>query len=194
MTIKAGSEIEQAGVFEPFTQRVNAGASYGCGAAGYDIRLDSRFLIQQARTERVHGEKRRRRPDAVYDPMILYAEDLAWTSVESKTLTLSPGQFVLGQSLETIKVPATWLGLCVGKSTWARGGLLLNTTPLEPGWSGKLTLEIHNISAREVRLTAGIGIAQILFWENALITPGDSYAARGGRYQGQTEPTPGRTP
>lgn len=92
---------------------------------------------------------------------------------------------MLTTSVETFGMPDGVMGVCVGKSTWARLGLFVNVTPLEPGWRGELTIELSNISHRAIVVQAGVGIAQILFIALAGV-PEVTYADRNGKYQNQT--------
>jgi dCTP deaminase len=92
--------------------------------------------------------------------------------------------YALGATLETITIPRDHLGLVVGKSTYARCGLIVNTTPLEPGWTGQLVLELHNATPLPLRVYAKEGIAQLLMLPIDM-TPEVTYADRDGKYQGQ---------
>ena len=96
---------------------------------------------------------------------------------------IPPGGFVLGHSLEFLYIPENVIAVCVGKSTYARCGLIVNVTPLEPGWRGQVTLEIHNTSRCSVRLYVYEGICQVLFYEGE--RPATTYEDKKGKYQDQ---------
>lgn len=160
------------GLLTPFVdhQVTQGTVSYGLSSCGYDLRLASVF---KALRSGVTGP---------LDPKAL--DPALFEEVERPSYLLPPGRFVLGRSLEYIKLPREVLALCVGKSTYARCGLLVNVTPLEPGWEGFLTLSLANTGALPIRLHAGEGIAQLLFFESRGVCE-VSYADRRGAYQGQ---------
>jgi dCTP deaminase len=99
-------------------------------------------------------------------------------------ILIPPNSYVLAESLETFNVPRDVIGMCVGKSTLARVGLIVNLTPLEPGWKGKLTIEISNSAPIPCKLYAGEGVAQVLFFKGEAECK-VSYADKKGKYQGQ---------
>lgn len=140
--------------------------SYGLSSAGYDIRCQPVWS---------------RSIDAAAIPCF---EDRQET-FRMPTYVLRPGEMMLTTSVETFGMPDGVMGVCVGKSTWARLGLFVNVTPLEPGWRGELTIELSNISHRAIVVQAGVGIAQILFIALAGV-PEVTYADRNGKYQNQT--------
>ena len=142
--------------------------SYGLSSAGYDIRLGDIF---SSPTTASIGDPHN--VDAHYE-----ARSESWQPV-----LLTSGHHLLGVSMERFKIPANIIGICVGKSTYARLGIIVNVTPLEPGWEGYLTIEIHNASARPVRVYPGEGIAQIMF--HRISEPDVTYRDRGGKYQNQ---------
>lgn len=143
--------------------------SYGTSSFGYDVRLGNTF----SRIKRGAG--------FVLDPKRSDAAEWeTWSHVE---LVIEPGECVLGATFERITMPPNVLGLCVGKSTYARLGLVLNTTPLEPGWEGHVTLEMSNTNRVPVRVHPGEGIAQLIFFYGPV--PEVTYDARGGKYQNQ---------
>ena len=122
-------------LMKPFFERATAhGMSYGLGPAGYDVRLG---------TMRQHGP-------SGFGPTV-------------DEISLQPGGFALGVTLEWMLIPADLMGFVKDKSSWARKGICLQTTVIEPGWAGWLTLEITNHSAQPVRLMKGMPIAQIIF-------------------------------
>jgi len=96
---------------------------------------------------------------------------------------IPPGAFVLGCSLEYLKIPEDVIGICVGKSTYARCGLIVNVTPLEPGWEGQVTLELHNTSKCSIKVYTYEGICQVNFHKGN--RPNHTYADKKGKYQGQ---------
>jgi dCTP deaminase len=169
---------QEQGMITPFEPRLVSGPiiSYGLSSYGYDIRLADEFKVP------VEGE-------GVLDPK----QPAQGTFVDRKgeTLNLAPHTFVLGRTVEYFAIPPNILTLCVGKSSYARCGVLVNVTPFEPGWQGYATLCIANIGARPVRLYAGEGIAQVLFFESD--EPCEvTYADRKGKYQRQLDITPAR--
>lgn len=158
--------------FEPQQVRQHGAArvvSYGVSSYGYDVRLGNCF------------QRLKRGAGFVLDPKRNDAGE--WESFSALELAIDPGECVLGVTFERVSIPDTVLALCVGKSTYARLGLVVNTTPLEPGWEGHVTLELSNTSRVPVRVYPGEGIAQLLFLEGD--APAVTYAARGGKYQNQ---------
>lgn len=103
---------------------------------------------------------------------------------------IPPNSFALARSVEYFRIPPHVLGLCLGKSTYARAGVITNFTPFEPGWEGHVTIEISNTTSLPAKIYANEGIAQVLFWEGE--RPARTYADRKGKYQGQTGITPPR--
>lgn len=176
-------------MIEPFTpsqirykeqRRINESPekiiSYGLSSRGYDARLDNVFLKPRFDMD-IH--------DGFADPKDTQVSD--YDQVILNKIILPPGRFILGQTIEYFRIPKDILGVCFNKSTYARCGILINVTPLEPGWEGQLTVEISNTHEKPVVIYAGEGICQILFdkGEECEI----SYADRGGKYMGQIEPT-----
>lgn len=149
--------------------------SYGLTSAGYDIRLGNVFLLPE--------------PGAV-DPHRPHPHTAV--TVEGRIpFMLAPGHHVLGVSVERFQLPRNVVAQCVGKSTYARCGLLVNVTPLEPGWCGHLTIELHNGSANEISVYPHEGIAQIVF--HRISEPDVTYADRRGKYQDQpARPVPAK--
>lgn len=161
-------------MIEPFIdQQVNAGAiSYGLSSFGYDMRLDGEF------------KKLSLDPGRIIDPKHIH-EGLFQSVYSSKAMIIPPNSFVLAKSMEYWRIPKNVLGICVGKSTYARAGLIVNITPMEPGWEGFLTIEISNTTPLPVKIYPFEGIAQVMFWEGDA-PPEITYADRRGKYQGQT--------
>lgn len=165
-------------MIEPFEpEQVRGGIiSYGLSSYGYDIRLADEF---NALTD----------SGTVLNPKALEAD--TFVTVRADTFDLPSHTFVLGRTVEYFRIPPNVLTLCVGKSSYARCGVLVNVTPFEPGWEGYATLCIANLGPRPVRLHAGEGIAQVLFFESD--EPCEvTYADRQGKYQAQQGITPAR--
>jgi len=164
----------EEGMIDPFVPelRRDHGPSYGLDSFGYSIRLADEFLVCEA------GD---------HAPVLDPTRDTgaAFTPITGPHLVLPPHGFALARSVERFRMPADVLGLAVGKSTYARLGVHVLLTPLEPGWEGVLTIEIANLTPLPAVLHAGAGIAQILFVRGTA-RPRVSYADRGGPYQGQT--------
>jgi dCTP deaminase len=164
------------GMIEPFEPDQIRGdvISHGVSSYGYDVRLAADFVVP---------------PDSgeVLDPKT--AAWQAFDEVTAASLELAPGRFCLGRTVEYLRIPRDVLTLCVGKSSYARCGILVNVTPFEPGWEGYATLCIANLGGRPVRLHAGEGIAQVLFFQSDEACE-ISYADRQGKYQGQRGITP----
>lgn len=155
----------------PFAEFTNAPLSYGLGSYGYTMRVARDF--------------KHLRDDLPKD-FALIPEDMQdgdFVSFDVDLCFIPPGDYVLGVSYEQFNIPKDVLVVCVGKSTLARAGLVVNITPLEPEWVGYLTLEISNTGKRPVRIRANEGIAQLLFYRS--VSCETTYADRKGRYQGQ---------
>jgi dCTP deaminase len=105
--------------------------------------------------------------------------------IDSNVCIIPPNSFALALSVETFRIPINVITICVGKSTYARCGIIVNVTPFEPGWQGRAVLEISNTTPLPAKVYALEGLAQVLFFESK--TPcGISYADRNGKYQNQT--------
>jgi dCTP deaminase len=153
--------------------------SAGASSYGYDMRLaDDGFRVFSP----IHGteiDPKRFDDASLNEPPLRESED------GSKYYLLPPLAYGLGVTVETFKMPRNVTGVALGKSTYARAGLLVNTTPLEAGWTGRLVVEIANLANLPLRVYVNEGIGQILFFEsdeNCEV----SYLDRGGKYQGQT--------
>ena len=153
--------------------------SAGLSSYGYDMRLaDDGFRIFSSVYGSEIDPKR-------FDEKSLIEPELHDATDGSKYYLLPPHHYGLGVTVETFKMPRNVTGVAVGKSTYARAGLLVNTTPLEAGWTGRLVVEIGNLANLPLRVYVNEGIGQILFFEsdeNCSV----SYEDRGGKYQGQT--------
>lgn len=188
MTIKPDQWIRHMAMdekmIEPFEPvQIQGGViSYGLSSYGYDVRLADEFKVPS------NG-------DGVLDPKAIgrgAAQGAApFVDVQASTLDLAPNSFVLGRTVEYLRLPPNVMALCMGKSSYARCGVLVNTTPFEPGWEGHATLCIANTGPRPVRLYAGEGIGQVVFIESDELCE-VTYADRAGKYQAQQEITPTR--
>jgi dCTP deaminase len=167
-------------MIEPFEpEQVKGVISFGLSSYGYDIRLADEFKVLSS--DQV--------PGAPLDPKSVTSE--MFTEVKASKHVLAPGTFVLGRTVEYFRIPPSVLTLCVGKSSYARCGVLVNVTPFEPGWEGHATLCIANVGPRPVRLHAGEGIAQVIFLESEELCE-VTYADRDGKYQAQRDIAPAR--
>lgn len=165
--------------FEPNQVRVKdteakeRAISYGTSSYGYDIRCSPEFKV----FTNVHS--------AVVDPKNF--DDKSFVDMAGESCVIPPNSFALARSVEYFRIPRDILVICLGKSTYARCGIIVNVTPLEPEWEGHITLEFSNTTPLPARIYANEGCAQLLF----LQADGDdvcttSYADRSGKYQGQT--------
>ncbi len=184
MSITPDTWIEAAarerGMIEPFSDSLvrAGGASYGLGSYGYDVRLADEFHVLRSED-----------PGAVLDPREPRPE--LFEVARGPSCLVPPHGFVLGRTVEYLRIPREVLVLASGKSTWARLGILVNVTPFEPEWEGHVTLGISNTTPLPVRLHAGEGIAQIMFVV-ASSPCRVSYRDRKGKYQAQTATTHAR--
>ncbi len=150
--------------------------SYGCSSYGYDLRLSDReFLIFRHIPGTVMNPKR-------FNPANLEPAPLQ-RDEDGDYFILPAHSYGLGVALEHLAVPPNITVICLGKSTYARLGIIVNTTPAEAGWHGHLTLEFSNASGADCRLYANEGICQMLFFEGEPCEV--SYQDRAGKYQGQ---------
>lgn len=143
--------------------------SFGTSSYGYDVRCSEDFKV----FTNVNS--------SVVDPKGINKE--AFVDVHAPTVLIPPNGFALARTVEYIRVPDDCLVLCIGKSTYARCGIILNVTPLEPGWEGHVTLEISNTTPLPAKIYANEGIAQFLFLRGDKCET--NYRDRGGKYQGQ---------
>lgn len=159
---------EKEGMIQPFLpQLISKGViSYGLSSYGYDFRLSDEFLMPL----------KKRSP---FDPKKGEGE---FVEKRGDRLILKARAFLLARSIEYFRIPRNILGLCVGKSTYARSGIVINITPLEPEWEGYITIAISNLSTRSVILYPGEGIGQVMFFE-ADEACHFSYRDRKGKYQ-----------
>ena len=159
-------------MIEPFvdTQVRDGIMSYGLSSYGYDIRVSDEFKI----FTNVHS--------AIVDPK--HFDPKSFVDFKGEVCVIPPNSFALSRTIEYFRIPRNVLTLCVGKSTYARCGIIVNVTPFEPEWEGYVTLEISNTTPLPARIYANEGIAQVL-----LFVAGQecdlSYADKKGKYQGQ---------
>ena len=180
MSIKSDKWIrrmaEQEGMIEPFVpgqvrsvdgQKV---ISYGTSSYGYDIRCSAEFKI----FTNINS--------AIVDPKNF--DDASFVDVESDVCIIPPNSFALARTVEYFRIPRSVLTICLGKSTYARCGIIVNVTPLEPEWEGHVTLEFSNTTPLPARIYANEVVAQVLFFESDEVCE-TSYRDRKGKYQGQ---------
>jgi dCTP deaminase len=180
MSIRPDSWIRKMALenemIRPFAERCASEGivSYGLSSYGYDMRICDEFRIFRGRGI-----------DTV-DPKDL--PETAFEKVSAAECVIPPGGFVLARSVEYFRIPRNVLTICMGKSTYARCGLIVNVTPFEPEWEGYATVEITNASPLPAKIYANEGIAQLLFLESDEICE-VSYGDKKGRYQAQRKIT-----
>ena len=160
------------GMIEPFieSQKREGVISYGVSSYGYDARVSREFKI----FTNVNS--------AVVDPKSFAKE--SFVDRETDVCIIPPNSFALASTVEYFRVPRDVLVICLGKSTYARCGIIVNVTPLEPEWEGHVTLEFSNTTPLPARIYANEGVAQVIFLESDEVCA-TSYGDRGGKYQGQ---------
>jgi dCTP deaminase len=164
------------GMIEPFEPgQVREGEtgrviSYGTSSYGYDIRCADEFKI----FTNINS--------AIVDPKNF--DSSSFVDLRSDVCIIPPNSFALARTVEYFRIPRDTLVICLGKSTYARCGIIVNVTPLEPEWEGHVTLEFSNTTPLPAKIYANEGVAQILFFESD-DTCETSYKDRGGKYQGQ---------
>jgi dCTP deaminase len=163
---------EEHGMIEPFeADQVRQGVvSYGLSSFGYDIRVADEFKVFTDVFSVVVDPK-------AFDPR-------SFVDIRGDHCIIPPNSFALARTLEYFRIPSDVLVVCVGKSTYARCGIIVNVTPLEPEWCGHLTLEISNTTPLPAKIYAHEGIAQLLFFQGDEV-PATTYATRRGKYQDQ---------
>ena len=175
-SIKADTWIKKMALehrmIEPFEDRqVRAGViSYGLSSYGYDIRVADEFKVFTNINSTVVDPKN-------FDPR-------SFVDVKADVCIIPPNSFALSRTLEYFRIPRDVLTVCVGKSTYARCGLIVNVTPFEPEWEGYVTLEISNTTPLPAKVYANEGIAQVLFFQSDEVCE-VSYADKQGKYQRQ---------
>ena len=154
--------------------------SYGTSSYGYDVRCSREFKVFTNINSTIVDPKH-------FDPG-------SFVDVEADECIIPPNSFALARTVEFFRIPRDTLVVCLGKSTYARCGIIVNVTPLEPEWEGHVTLEFSNTTPLPARIYANEGVAQMLFFQ---ADPDDvcetSYKDRGGKYQGQRGVTLPRT-
>lgn len=168
--------VKQHGMIEPFEAgQVRSGdngrlVSYGTSSYGYDVRCADEFKI----FTNINS--------AMVDPKQFNMD--SFIDLKANECVIPPNSFVLARTVEYFRIPRSVLTMCLGKSTYARCGIIINVTPLEPEWEGHVTIEISNSTPLPAKIYANEGIAQVLFFESDE-TCETSYKDRGGKYQGQ---------
>lgn len=164
--------IERDIKIEPFAaQQSRPGViSYGVTSYGYDVRVGRKFKV----FTNAHC--------AIVDPKNF--DPKSFVDIEADSCLIPPNSFALAETVEYFEIPRDILAICLGKSTYARTGIIVNVTPLEPEWRGKVTIEISNTTPLPAKIYAGEGIAQILFHRAEQVCR-TSYADKKGKYQDQ---------
>ena len=168
--------MAERGMIEPFQAdqvRVREGErviSYGTSSYGYDVRCAPEFKV----FTNINS--------ATVDPKAF--DERSFVDIQGDSCIVPPNAFALARTVEYFRIPRDVLTLCVGKSTYARCGIIVNVTPLEPEWEGHVTLEFSNTTNLPAKIYAGEGVAQLLFFQSD--EPCEvSYKDRGGKYQRQ---------
>ena len=180
MSIKSDKWIRrmaaQHRMIEPFAEnQVRQGViSYGVSSYGYDIRVADEFKIFTNINSTIVDPKR--------------FDEQSFVDFKGDVCIIPPNSFALARTVEYFRIPRNILTVCVGKSTYARCGIIVNVTPFEPEWEGTATLEISNTTPLPARIYANEGIAQVVFFEADEICE-TSYADKKGKYQAQREIT-----
>lgn len=161
------------GMIEPFVEKQKGDGiiSYGLSSYGYDSRCSNEFKIFT------------NVDNAIVDPKNF--SEKSFVDRETDVCIIPPNSFVLTRSVEYFRIPKDVLVICLGKSTYARCGLIVNVTPLEPGWEGHVTLEISNSTPLPAKIYANEGVAQFLFFKGSSACE-VNYADRAGKYMNQT--------
>jgi len=165
-------QIERDIKIEPFAANASRPGviSFGVTSYGYDVRVGRKFKVfTNARC-------------AVVDPKNF--DPASFVDIEGDYCLIPPNSFALAETVEYLEIPRDILAVCLGKSTLARCGIIVNVTPLEPEWRGKITIEISNTTPLPAKIYSGEGIAQILFFRADAVCH-TSYADKKGRYQDQ---------
>jgi len=144
--------------------------SYGLSSYGYDVRCSNEFKV----FTNIHS--------ATVDPKAF--DDKSFVDIQSDVCIIPPNSFALARTVEYLKIPRNVLTICLGKSTYARCGIIVNVTPLEPEWEGHVTLEFSNTTTLPAKIYANEGVAQFLFFESDEECE-TSYADRAGKYMKQ---------
>jgi len=180
MSIKSDNWIRRMaasqGMIEPFAagqvrevdgQRI---ISYGTSSYGYDVRCANEFKVFTNINSTIVDPKR--------------FDEKSFVDIVADVCIIPPNSFALARTVEYFRIPRSVLTVCLGKSTYARCGIIVNVTPLEPEWEGHVTLEFSNTTTLPAKIYANEGVAQMLFFESDEVCE-TSYKDRGGKYQGQ---------
>ena len=176
MAVKADRWIRRMALehrmIEPFSEKqVREGViSYGLSSYGYDVRIADEFKIFTNINSTIVDPKH-------FDPR-------SFVDFKGEVCVIPPNSFALARTVEYFRIPRNVITICLGKSTYARCGIIVNVTPFEPEWEGIVTLEVSNTTPLPARIYAGEGIAQVLFFESDEICE-TSYADKKGKYQAQ---------
>jgi len=180
MTIKSDKWIRRMatehGMIEPFEpnqvkqQNGHKIVSYGTSSSGYDIRCSDEFKL----FTNINS--------TIVDPKNFDAN--SFVDVKNDVCIIPPNSFALARTIEYFRIPRNVLTICLGKSTYARCGIIVNVTPFEPEWEGYVTLEFSNTTPLPAKIYANEGVAQVIFFESDEVCE-TSYKDRGGKYQGQ---------
>src|SRR5437762_11313621 len=176
MAIKSDNWIKRMALehkmIDPFVEnQVRAGVvSFGLSSYGYDIRVADEFKVFTNINNTVIDPK-------CFDPR-------SFVDVKTDVCIVPPNSFALARTIEYFRIPRDVLTLCLGKSTYARCGIIVNVTPFEPEWEGFVTLEFSNTTPLPAKIYANEGVAQVIFFESDEVCE-TSYKDRGGKYQGQ---------
>ena len=167
---------KQQKMIEPFSDHLNSNGmiSWGLSSMGYDIRVTEEFKVFTDVWNTLVDPKK-------FDPK-------SFVDIKAKECIIPPNSFALARTVEYFRIPRNVITCCLGKSTYARCGIIVNVTPFEPEWEGFVTLEISNTTPLPARIYANEGIAQVLFLESDEICE-TSYADKKGKYQNQQEIT-----
>ena len=159
-------------MIEPFAEKqVREGViSYGLSSYGYDVRIGDEFKIFTNINSTIVDPK-------LFDPR-------SFVDVKGEVCIIPPNSFALARTVEYFRIPRNVITVCVGKSTYARCGIIVNVTPFEPEWEGIVTLEVSNTTPLPAKIYANEGIAQVLFFESDEVCE-TSYADKQGKYQAQ---------
>lgn len=168
--------VQEQGMIEPFepnqvgSTKQRKVISYGTSSYGYDVRCADEFKI----FTNINS--------ALVDPKNF--NENSFVSIKSGVCIIPPNSFALARTVEFFRIPRNVLTVCLGKSTYARCGIIVNVTPLEPEWEGYVTLEFSNTTPLPAKIYANEGVAQILFFGSDEVCE-TSYKDRNGKYQGQ---------
>ncbi|HEX3113758.1 MAG TPA: dCTP deaminase [Solirubrobacterales bacterium] len=170
---RMAAETKMIEPFEPNQVRrsgENGLISYGTSSYGYDVRCANEFKIFTNINSTIVDPKR--------------FDEKSFVDLVADVCIIPPNSFALARTVEYFRIPRSVLTICLGKSTYARCGIIVNVTPLEPEWEGHVTLEFSNTTTLPAKIYANEGAAQMLFFESDEICS-TSYKDRGGKYQGQ---------